>query len=130
MQCLLEIALSDGCLPNRSTPDLASFTNEQITRSQAEPVHVGRSLDDSEVRAAEGVGAGRSSVHGTVTVSLARYLEVEVDLLYNRPASSEAAAPGSAPTRFRLVSERRMRSGELHYVDHPLFGVLVLLTPG
>lgn len=101
-----------------------------LPRSAARPVHVGRSLDDSEVRAAEGVGAGRSSVHGTVTVSLARFLQVDVDLLYHRSASSEAAAPGSAPTRFRLVSERRMRSGELHYVDHPLFGVLVLLTPG
>ena len=101
-----------------------------LPRSAARPVHVGRSLDDSEVRAAEGVGAGRSSVHGTVTVSLARFLQVDVDLLYHRPASGEAAAPSSAPTRFRLVSERRMRSGELHYVDHPLFGVLVLLTPG
>ena len=101
-----------------------------LPRSAARPVHVGRSLDDSEVGAAEGVGAGRSSVHGTVTVSLARFLQVDVDLLYHRPASSEAAAPSSAPTRFRLVSERRMRSGELHYVDHPLFGVLVLLTPG
>ena len=101
-----------------------------LPRSAARPVHVGRSLDDGEVRAAERVGAGRSSVHGTVTVSLARFLQVDVDLLYHRPASSEAAAPSSAPTRFRLVSERRMRSGELHYVDHPLFGVLVLLTPG
>ena len=101
-----------------------------LPRSAARSVHVGRSLDDGEVRAAEGVGAGRSSVHGTVTVSLARFLQVDVDLLYHRPASSEAAAPSSAPTRFRLVSERRMRSGELHYVDHPLFGVLVLLTPG
>ena len=100
-----------------------------LPRSAARPVHVGRSLDDGEARAAEGVGAGRSSVHGTVTVSLARFLQVDVDLLYHRPASGEAAAPSSAPTRFRLVSERRMRSGELHYVDHPLFGVLVLLTP-
>ena len=101
-----------------------------LPRSAVRPVHVGRSLDGSEVRAAEGVGAGRSSVHGTVTVSLARFLQVDVDLLYHRPASSEAVAPSSTPTRFRLVSERRMRSGELHYIDHPLFGVLVLLTPG
>lgn len=101
-----------------------------LPRRAARPVHVGRSLGDGEVRAAAGAGAERSSVHGTVTVSLARFLQVDVDLLYHRPASSEAAAPSSAPTRFRLVSERRMRSGELHYVDHPLFGVLVLLTPG
>ena len=101
-----------------------------LPRSAARPVHVGRSLGGSEARAAEGVGAERSTVHGTVTVSRARYLQVDVDLLYHRPASGEAAAPGSVPNRFRLVSERRMRSGELHYIDHPLFGVLVLLTPG
>ena len=100
-----------------------------LPRSAARPVHVSRSLDDSEAGAAEPVGAARPSVHGTVTVSLARYLRVDVDLLYSRPASSETAAPDAAPTRFRLVSERRMRSGELHYIDHPLFGVLVLLTP-
>ena len=100
-----------------------------LPRNAARPVHVGRSLGDSGVRAAERAGAGRPSVHGTVTVSLARYLQVDVDLLYSRPASGEAAAPAPVPTRFRLVSERRMRSGELHYIDHPLFGVLVLLTP-
>ena len=56
-------------------------------------------------------------------------LQVDVDLLYSRPAGGGATAPGMAPARFRLVSERRMRSGELHYIDHPLFGVLILLTP-
>ena len=30
---------------------------------------------------------------------------------------------------FRLIDSRRMRSGELHYVDHPAFGVLALATP-
>ena len=100
-----------------------------LSRSAARPVHVGRSLDGNEARAAQGADAERSSVHGTVTVSLARYLQVDVDLLYNRPASGDAAAASSTPTRFRLVSQRRMRSGELHYIDHPLFGVLVLLTP-
>ena len=99
-----------------------------LSRSAARPVHVGRSLGEGEARAAEGVGAERSSVHGTVTVSLARYLQVDVDLLYHRPARDDVVAPNSVPTRFRLVSERRMRSGELHYIDHPLFGVLVLLT--
>ena len=101
-----------------------------LPRRAARPVHVGRSLGDGEARAAAGAGVERSSVHGTVTVSLARYLQVDVDLLYNRPASGEAAEQGSAPTRFRIVSERRMRSGELHYIDHPLFGVLVLIAPG
>jgi hypothetical protein len=28
-----------------------------------------------------------------------------------------------------LKAERRMRSGETHYLDHPLFGVVVRLEP-
>lgn len=99
-----------------------------LPRNSARPVHVSRSLvagtGATAIRAGE-----RPSVHGTVKVSLARFLQVEVDLLYRRPAIGEAAAPAFAPTMFRLVSERRMRSGELHYIDHPLFGVLMLLKP-
>ena len=33
------------------------------------------------------------------------------------------------PTLFRLEATRRMRSRELHYYDHPMFGVLVKVTP-
>ena len=100
-----------------------------LPRSAARPAHVSPRLVDSGAGDAERVGGERPTVHGTVTVSLARYLQVEVDLLYSRPADGQAAAPDTAPTRFRLVSKRRMRSGELHYIDHPLFGVLILLTP-
>ena len=32
-------------------------------------------------------------------------------------------------TRYRLTTERQTRSGELHYFDHPAFGVLVKVTP-
>ena len=68
-------------------------------------------------------------VRGTVKVSLARYLQVDVDLLYRRPRGGEAAAPDHVPARFRLISRRRMRSEELHYIEHPLFGMLVSITP-
>jgi hypothetical protein len=30
---------------------------------------------------------------------------------------------------YRLVTSRQARSGELHYFDHPAFGVLVRITP-
>lgn len=33
------------------------------------------------------------------------------------------------PTLFRLTQSRRMRSGEIHYLDHPLFGVLIQIRP-
>ena len=96
-----------------------------VPRDAARPAHVGVRLAGS---GADG-GGERPTVQGTVKVSLARYLRVELDLLYVRAASGEVAAPETAPTRFRLVSERRMRSRELHYIDHPIFGVLVWIEP-
>lgn len=57
---------------------------------------------------------------GTIRVHLARYLHAEVDLVYHR---------GDVETPFRLSTSRRMRSGELHYLDHPVFGVLVKVVP-
>lgn len=98
-----------------------------LPSSAARPAHVSAHLVDGRSDAAQ--VAERPAVHGTVTVSLGRYLEVAVDLLYHRPTSDETALPPAAPSRFRLVAERRMRSGELHYIDHPLFGVLMQITP-
>jgi hypothetical protein len=60
------------------------------------------------------VGNGR--LEGLVQVSRGRFLHLDVDLLL-RPAD------GTAPVRVRL--NRRMRSGELHYLDHPHVGILV-----
>ena len=96
-----------------------------VPQGEARPAHVSARLVDG---GADG-GGERPTVQGTVEVSLARYLRVDLDLLYIRPAGGEVAAPEAVPTRFRLVSERRMRSRELHYVDHPLFGVLVWIEP-
>ena len=31
--------------------------------------------------------------------------------------------------RYAINTDRRARSGELHYIDHPAFGVIVLVTP-
>lgn len=57
---------------------------------------------------------------GTIRVHLARYLHADVDLVYHRK---------DVETPFRLSASRRMRSGELHYLDHPVFGMLVKVIP-
>ncbi|HKK05756.1 MAG TPA: CsiV family protein [Gammaproteobacteria bacterium] len=44
-------------------------------------------------------------------------------------APNASAAPARTPVVFQLDEERRVRSGELHYFDHPGFGVLVQVTP-
>lgn len=52
------------------------------------------------------------------------------------PPATEAIAPAiargpddEAMLSFPFRQSRRMRSGELHYLDHPLIGILVLVTP-
>ena len=93
----------------------------------ARPARVGMHLGVGD--ATGGRGGRGASVNGTVKVSLKRYLHVDVDLLYIRAATGEIAATEAVPTRFRLATGHRMRSGELRYIDHPLFGILMLITP-
>ncbi|MCC6303288.1 MAG: peptidoglycan binding protein CsiV [Gammaproteobacteria bacterium] len=76
---------------------------------------------------AEGGEAGDATpareIDGAVRVSRNRFLHVDVDLLLRENG------PTDAGRTFRLRQSRRVSSGELHYFDHPAFGVLVKLTP-
>ncbi|MBT8131567.1 MAG: peptidoglycan binding protein CsiV [Gammaproteobacteria bacterium] len=55
---------------------------------------------------------------GTVRLSVERFLRLELDLEMD---------PGSG-IRYTLDQSRRMRSGEIHYFDHPQFGVIALVS--
>ncbi len=75
---------------------------------------------------------------GTLRVSVNRYLHLSVDLLYDEGGEQEAGGKGifsifstaeREPHRFRMTQSRRLHSGELHYFDHPRFGMIALLTP-
>lgn len=41
----------------------------------------------------------------------------------------ETVAPVSPYLVYQMTQKRRVRSGELHYFDHPAFGLLIKLTP-
>lgn len=58
---------------------------------------------------------------GTLRLLLSRYLHLEADLIY-RPLDGAQAV-------YRLRESRRMRSREIHYLDHPMFGIIALVTP-
>jgi hypothetical protein len=73
---------------------------------------------------------------GTIRVHLSRFLHITLDLTYRPDAAASptlAANDGLGelvlPTRYHLAATRIARSGELHYFDHPAFGVLVRITP-
>ena len=76
---------------------------------------------------------------GTVKLHLSRFLHVTVDLLYRAPPAPPPiqAAPVAdgvlreltLPPRYALRTQRRVRSGEVHYLDHPAIGLLVVVRP-
>jgi len=75
---------------------------------------------------------------GNVRVYLSRFLHVSLDISYQDGTAAAATTPEplgnelrefALATRYRLTTERQTRSGELHYFDHPAFGVLVKVTP-
>lgn len=59
---------------------------------------------------------GNQTVNGLIRVTRGRYLHLDTDLLLQRPGTSQS---------WRIQLHRRMRSGELHYVDHPMLGILI-----
>lgn len=61
-----------------------------------------------------------AGLSGRVAVSRGRYLHLTLDLVYESPTE-----PGQ---RYVLRQTRRMRSNERHYIDHPKFGVIALIT--
>ena len=83
-------------------------------------------------------------LEGSVSVTLGRFLHFATEVwLWNAPDRQAAVALGDVAdaagdarssivddARYVLLSEsRRMRPGELHYLDHPWLGILVRIEP-
>ena len=99
---------------NTENKDVSIFnSNNQISK-----------IDNEEIK---------SNLKGTLKLILGRYLHIHTDLLYQRPkktySSSSPMLHGSIFNEFKIKSQRRMRSKELHYIDHPLLGILILINP-
>ena len=67
----------------------------------------------------------RGQLSGTLQVTLGRYLHFDAKLWLEQPPQSSA----TAVPYMQLKQARTMRSGELHYLDHPRMGVLVRIDP-
>lgn len=70
-------------------------------------------------------------LNGGIKFYLSRFLHVELNVAYqpqSGPIGSAAAPTDSAPT-YIINEQRRVKSNEMNYFDHPKFGVLVRVTP-
>lgn len=102
---------------------LGGASRRLLSSAEFSPIlHAGwrQPTEPNEVAAAMPVAGNRlgATVNGTVRVSLDRFLRIEVDL----------AMDDGSGQRFHLDQARRVRSGEVHYFDHPHFGVLAVVN--
>ncbi len=70
-----------------------------------------------------------STVDGTVALRRGRFLHTDVDLVYSKAATPAENASVNPPLQVRMTDSRRLRNNELHYLDHPLFGVIITVNP-
>lgn len=78
------------------------------------------------------VRSGDREVDGTLLFYVNRFLHVELNLGFQPPrgvlgSSAPVAEPNGA--LYRINEQRRIKSQEVHYFDHPKFGVLVRVAP-
>jgi hypothetical protein len=65
------------------------------------------------------LGAG-TELQGRVALTRGRYLHLTLHVTLQVPGEE---------ARHTIKHTRRMRSGERHYIDHPRFGILAVITP-
>lgn len=61
---------------------------------------------------------------GSVRVRVTRFLHADVDMAFLAPAPAD----GGHAVHVRLQESRKIRLNEVHYFDHPLFGVMLQVS--
>ena len=70
--------------------------------------------------------ANPAELEGTVRFYMSRHLHLDVNLLFRQAAAG--SDPGGSRV-YRLSEQRKLKSQETHYFDHPKLGVLVRVMP-
>ncbi len=69
---------------------------------------------------------------GTLRLYLSRYLHLDLNLNYTETVSDAGllnTGNSNGTITYRIDEQRRIKSQETHYFDHPKFGALIRLTP-
>jgi hypothetical protein len=69
----------------------------------------------------DGLVPASTGLSGQIALARGRYLHLTLELAYD--------SPEEGGQRMVLRQTRRMRSNERHYIDHPKFGVIAVITP-
>ena len=68
------------------------------------------------------------ALDGSVRLSREQFLQLDLELLYHYPASAPDGDP-AASDGLLLQLNRKLRPGDLNYLDHPVIGILAQVTP-
>jgi hypothetical protein len=104
-------ASADTLKRSRNYQPLAHFGWTQPGYARGEPHYM--SID--------GLIPASTGLSGQIALSRGRYLHLTLELAYDSPEEGGG--------RMVLRQTRRMRSNERHYIDHPKFGVIAIITP-
>ena len=66
-------------------------------------------------------------LEGSIRFYMSRHLHLDVNLLFRETLS--VAGAGARTEVYRLSEQRKLKSQETHYFDHPRFGVLARVMP-
>ena len=70
------------------------------------------------------------ALDGSLRLSKEQFLQIDLNLLYHYPtATSDPDEESAGSDGLLLQVSRKLRSGDLNYIDHPLIGVLAQVTP-
>jgi len=117
-----------------------------------QPVGSKRSAKPVHIRSGQILDNGQYELEGYITIDKGRFLHFRPNLFHSRQLtrqernilrsfeqqdlSTENSEPNLPPTldipdflTVQMDQGRRMRSKEVHYIDHPLMGILVLMLP-
>lgn len=111
-----------------------------LDKDMAFPVHIdSRNPQSIETLNAPDTNDNATNyIDGSITLIMSRYLHINTNLMYHRQIPQEGqnfndstAIPSTSTgyTDFPVKFERRMRSREVHYIDHPMVGIIVMATP-
>jgi len=139
-----QAAMPAAPVADASPPQAVPETEPSEDRVAQAPLDIGQTAP-ADTAPAPTAAEAPHILDGTFTLRRGRFLHVDVDLGYTKtvdiepaatpgdtttPADSAApAAPQTTSYYVRMVQSRRIRNDKLNYLDHPLFGVLFLITP-
>tara|TARA_R110000868_G_scaffold84822_3_gene238890 strand:+ start:13921 stop:14823 length:903 start_codon:yes stop_codon:yes gene_type:complete len=122
-------AISDETLSPAASIDASDDTLSPAVSSDADATLSPAASTDDEPMVTATVIPSKWSIDGTLKVSKQQYLILRTNLLFTLPTAELDANNASTFTSFRLKQAIRMRSNELHYLDNPMFSMLIRITP-